>query len=595
MTKHLLAISIGPVQDFIAASRRTADLYAGSQLLVNIAKTIANYIVENKHGTLIFPSKPKEDGPNKILAEITGGDPKSIAEACENVAVEYLRGNEKVPGVWSKVKGKIPKLDEPLANAQIESFLEFYAAWLPWDGDDATYDGVRRNLDRLLAGRKSLRDFKQPSTQAGRPKSPLDPSRDCALEVHGTDSVPFECRTDPLWLKARETLDALSLLKRVLGDKSTVHSTSYMAAEAILPLVRELALQDDQTELRTAINKLDELVRETPAGIDMGDLMFPNRLQEEVESLEEAQKKKNDTRRGEVLQLLKNPNIETWRKLILNVAKHLGHKGSECPPYYAILVADGDGMGALIGELKDIEKHRNFSKALSSFAKEAAAIVQKNSHGHLIYSGGDDVLALLPVNTVLQCAADLAKAFKKTLESDAYVKEAVDKMKNAGKKGGTLSVGIAVVHHMEPLLVSLEQARTTERAAKKEKPAMAIALHTRGGEPLTVVENWQERASIENWQSWVGAFRDELSRGFPYELRRLAREFSGTGLTAQALQAEAKRILKRKKGGIEDKTSESVATVESAIEGVKSPSDLEDLAKKLTIARFLATYPEVKS
>ncbi|MDI9601475.1 MAG: type III-B CRISPR-associated protein Cas10/Cmr2, partial [Acidobacteriota bacterium] len=38
---HLLAISIGPVQDFIAAARKTRDLLNGSELLSTIATAIA--------------------------------------------------------------------------------------------------------------------------------------------------------------------------------------------------------------------------------------------------------------------------------------------------------------------------------------------------------------------------------------------------------------------------------------------------------------------------------------------------------------------------------------------------------------------------
>lgn len=601
MTHHLFAISIGPVQDFIAAARRTADLYAGSQLLVEVAKTIARTIQSNG-GQLIFPAvvnksgKPEiSDGPNKILAEIISGDPKSIAQASRKAALVYLRGNgQGNPGLWGKAKSKIPKLDQTLADAQIENFLEFYAAWLPWDGNASSYEDVRVKLDRLLAGRKALRDFHQPAKVPGRPKSPLDPSRDCALNITGTEPVPVECQTDPLWLKKRETLDALSLLKRVRGNElKEVPSTSLMAARAILPAVKTFANQSNQKELQNALSNMEKLVGRTPAGIDMGDLMFPNRLQEEIETLEEAQEKKNEKRRAEVLQLLKRDEIAEWRKKILEAAKSLGYRGSECPPYYAILIADGDKMGALIGQLEGLEKHRKFSAALSSFAEEAKIIVG-NHNGHLIYSGGDDVLALLPVNRALDCAQKLAEQFKTSLESDSEVCKVLNEMRNEHKKGGTLSVGIAIVHHMDPLLVSLEHARAAEREAKKHKPALAVALHTRGGEPLTVPELWENGPTIAEFRKWIDAFNGELARGFPYELRALSREFKDLGLSQDRLIKEAIRILKRKKGSVEsDETREPLKSWIEAIEQIKTPEGMEEFAKKLVIARFLATY-EVK-
>ena len=38
MTRHLLAVSIGPVQEFIAAARKTRDLWYGSALLSDVAR-----------------------------------------------------------------------------------------------------------------------------------------------------------------------------------------------------------------------------------------------------------------------------------------------------------------------------------------------------------------------------------------------------------------------------------------------------------------------------------------------------------------------------------------------------------------------------
>ncbi|MDM7323637.1 MAG: type III-B CRISPR-associated protein Cas10/Cmr2, partial [Thermus sp.] len=41
---HLLAISLGPVQEFIATARRTRDLYAGSRLLSEAAAEVARFL-----------------------------------------------------------------------------------------------------------------------------------------------------------------------------------------------------------------------------------------------------------------------------------------------------------------------------------------------------------------------------------------------------------------------------------------------------------------------------------------------------------------------------------------------------------------------
>lgn len=41
MPRYLLALSIGPVQEFIAAARRSRDLWFGSYLLSEVSKAAA--------------------------------------------------------------------------------------------------------------------------------------------------------------------------------------------------------------------------------------------------------------------------------------------------------------------------------------------------------------------------------------------------------------------------------------------------------------------------------------------------------------------------------------------------------------------------
>ena len=55
MTAHLLNITIGPVQDFIAAGRRSRDLWYGSHLLSELSRRVAREIA-SRGGKLIFPA-----------------------------------------------------------------------------------------------------------------------------------------------------------------------------------------------------------------------------------------------------------------------------------------------------------------------------------------------------------------------------------------------------------------------------------------------------------------------------------------------------------------------------------------------------------
>jgi CRISPR-associated protein Cmr2 len=540
--KHLLSVSIGPVQEFIAAARKTSDLQAGSSLLVETARRVAKTL--EQQGKLIFPCSADADSiPNKILIELCEGvEPELAAQGAKQAAQAFLKEQ------WERTKRDVPEgcLDQELADEQIERFLEFYAAWVPMNG---CYVEERKLVERLLAGRKALRDFEQPLSRAGRPKSPLDPSRDCVL-TGGRDrelSVPVSCQRPPLSLKPRETLDAISLLKRERGAdiRSKVpFSTSMMAARAYL-----LHTPED------LLLPLKNLAEDLGQGNDFSDLLYPERTADLLEELEKSD--------GEVETY--QARAKEARKAVLN---HL--RKSEFPAYYAVLAADGDRMGKLLSDMKDSQEHRDFSGKLAEFAKEARHVIVGDFHGHCVYTGGDDILALLPVTQALDCARRLASLFNE-------------------KIGATLSVGVAIVHHLENLQVSVERARAAEREAKKQRNSLAVAQHTRGGAPVLVAEKWCDEVFRE-WNDWIRAFSEPpktegasrkkgLSRGFPYELLALAREWT-EGLDQDLLYREAKRILHKKEGSQKPELPERLKA--------KGRAEWEMFARKLVIARFIA-------
>jgi len=474
---HLLSISIGPVQDFIAAARRTADLYAGSQILQKLSKAVAEYLHQNG-AKLIFPADKDADGANKILAEVEG-EPKALAEGAQKAA------QEKLERLWQDTVKELSGEHRSLINLerareQLGSLLEFYAAWVPFDGSN--YSGKRLAVERLLAGRKALRDF-APTWQNddGVPKSPLDPSRAAVIDPRRWAEASVRLPDGsyrPLRIKPTEHLDAISLLKRCYGalNSEVVVDTRTMARRA----------KDPQASPEDRWGEDDD---HTP----------------------------------------------------------------EPQPYFAILVADGDRMGELIARQDDPEAHRQLSRTLDEFARKAQQIV-RNHHGFMVYSGGDDVLAFLAVNQAIACTQELSEAFRYQVR-------------------GTLSAGIAVVHYREPLSISLQNAREAEKAAKNGgRNALAVALHTRGGVPTTVVRRWDNLRWLELLQSFA---QGDLTQGLAYELRELGRAWQQE-MNVAYLQAEAERILNRK-----ERKSLRLPLFESR-------QDLLTYADQLVIARFLS-------
>ena len=104
MSAYLLQVAVGPVQGFIAAARRTRDLWCGSLILSEVAKAAARNMSVSG-ALLIFPALGKGDRKlepyseddqitefnvaNIILAEVPeniGWSPEHIAEEAKKAA-----------------------------------------------------------------------------------------------------------------------------------------------------------------------------------------------------------------------------------------------------------------------------------------------------------------------------------------------------------------------------------------------------------------------------------------------------------------------------------------------------------------------------
>ncbi len=173
---HLLAISLGPVQELISAARRTRDLWFGSHLLSEVSRAVAKKVEED--GRLIFPASSTADNvANVILAELNAADPKTVAlKAKEAANACWLSFAEEA---WREASGVI---QSDIWNDQVGDVIEFYAAWVARSTD---YLRDRAFLMRLLAGRKNCRDFLPAKGRAGVPKSSLDGQRESVPEAAG--------------------------------------------------------------------------------------------------------------------------------------------------------------------------------------------------------------------------------------------------------------------------------------------------------------------------------------------------------------------------------------------------------------------------
>ena len=492
MTEHLLAIHIGPVQEFIAAARRTADLWAGSQLLLEVVGAAAATFDDADR---IFPRNPEGGGANRILTFVSD-DPAAALHKAQTAARNHLIQS------WRTYTARLNEaqrqaLDLERGDRQIRDFLTVMGAWVPV-ASRAEYGTARERVELLLRGRKATRDFTPAAgDDQGLPKSPLDPSLPTIRrrgKEHGQALA-----TRPLFLKNTESLDAVSLLKRIKGvtEGDKVLSTRALAQRA-----------------------------KDPKATD------------------------SPTREGD-------------------------RDDDATPPdhaYFAILVADGDRMGQLLGRLATgadgVREHHSIGDRLDRFATTARQRLR--SSGQPVYCGGDDVMAFLPVTTALAVTQELAQDFRTTLNDES-----------------TLSAGIAVVHYKEPLSTGLARARRAEQEAKRLRDAVCVAIHTRGGFPRSITRRWAE-LRLDDWQRHFA--EDHLPAGLPYELHQLAIDWP-SGLPATALVGEAERVINRKIERTQDSNDAKTTLIQFIAESLttEEPAQaLTQIAEELTMARFLA-------
>lgn len=252
--------------------------------------------------------------------------------------------------------------------------------------------------------------------------------------------------------------------------------------------------------------------------------------------------------------------------------------------YFAILQMDGDNMGTYFtGD--DPDKYSEVSERLAVFSKEKVPKIIKKHKGMLVYSGGDDVLAFLPVNRVLDAAYELRREFasEQVLGKDA-----------------TISGGIMVAHKEHPLHFLLRDVRELEDKAKSyryeengvvyEKDALAICVKTRGGETSTSVIPWhvQDIHSTEVLSDLKSCFEAELSKRFIYQFNETFSPLvidDQTYIDARLVKTEFTRIMNRstlKKDNKLSFTKEKIDQLFSLYERQRSLQHFMQLMKMLT-------------
>jgi CRISPR-associated protein Cmr2 len=594
---HVLIVTLGPIQDFIAAARRTRDLWFGSWLLSELSKATARAMAEECGlENLVFPGtlRPNElrgesdtSVANKIVIRVPDGlEPMSVAKWGE----AGMRSRLKF--ICDEAFGRIaaPYFDRPTAENQVSDLIEY--AWVSaLESGPQGYSEARRKAEALLSMRKNTRLWDQVKWGKDVPKSSIDGERESVLHEDLFDKVGKAGGLTPQQVRTRygvgraERMCGVGLLKRHGKRETSRHahrflSTGHLAAWPLYERARESSGADLQrawtrylsileaSEIDLKDLKVFQENRESqvPFGPYDGSLLFEGRLPDLFEEMLDTDKRQK--------------GIVDARVALSEVLKELGL--STPLQYYAILLADGDHMGEAIKRQDTFESHQSLSRGLDKFAQEAIKVVEKKHHGELVYSGGDDVLAFVPLHRAVDCARDLADEFSKQLSGFPI---------DDANKSPTLSVGIGISHFMDPLRSALNLARKAESLAKMERDSLAVIVDKRSGPPVEIKGVWGDLD--ERLNAYVTMHRNDwVPDGAAYELRELGRLLDKADEVERAsllklVRSEAERILRRKQPqhGAQKELAEDV--LDRLVADVQK-LELKEVVDSLIVARLLA-------
>lgn len=483
MASFLLKLQLGPVQDFIAAARSTRDLWSGSYLLSWLMAAGIREL-QNKNGTLIYPNP--EGQPLLKLPKLPDSHEGLLTPNLPNLFVAKLEsvGGESAVEVIKAVESAIRKEWRDIADSVWRQVVELKIV------DEKKKGAFDCTVDNHLAIAWQVTPLTDDNYNEGYKNNGwhLDAVRQTRVfEAQNKGRWWSGVEKDSLTGKEESLCGGTDFQKRMGKRNGEIYSlfkhSDEVGAITLIKRIWHITWLSDRQKIKSRSKQFK--IRSIPAIASRTD-----KLDDDSDKSETGDENK----------------------------------------YFAAIAFDGDQIGKWVSGEKlkkeDLEDphtdlevhHKNFSATLSEFAlKSARKVVEdpisegsKIPLGQLIYSGGDDVVCLVPADAALETAAKLREEFCTA---------------TTGIKGGDgshpdASAGIAIGHVHAPLQDMIQAAQQAEKRAKKVigRPAFSVRLMKRSGEISDWGSKWESHG-IDLYKKIVSLMQaDKLSSRFPHRV-----------------------------------------------------------------------------
>jgi CRISPR-associated protein Cmr2 len=463
-----LEFSIAPVQSFVGQARRTRDYWAGSYLLSFLTAHAMRGVSGDQPDLIRFPHI-KEDllwqAVNGRLSQapLVASLPNRFTAECEDPAAAGRKGEEALQEAWRKIADAVwGKVREILRDEFSSRLPELSRMELP-----DTWKNQLFNLWEVYwvdEGPDASADWGAGMERRKNWRKPLPWEEQGEMcTVCGERVVAFgaglsRAEVRRLWHEGEHSIRKIldQMWNLVLEDNDRERLCSVCLVKRVFPYIAKTALGWD----------LDPKQIYTPTTHEF--------------------------------------------------AKQLGTnaQGEPVNPYYAVLLMDGDKLGQNLREHRD--RRGSISEAITAFSRDVPGIVEGCS-GRVVYAGGDDVLAFLPLHTALCCAAKLRKVF-----INRQVEHGLGKLKI------TISAAILMVHMMSPMQPILRTAhRLLDEVAKDGvgRDAFVLQIQKRSGPSLTIAKPWHSKHCPDEHPDWLIAMKGLSGKVFQAETETYSRKF----------------------------------------------------------------------
>jgi CRISPR-associated protein Cmr2 len=439
--KTRLHFTFGPVQSFVTQVRRTRDLYAGSFLLSHLALKA----MQGADGKIILPDASlgkladttnvkNAIAPNRFIAEFDDSDTAAKAGSLAGEALinEWQRIAEVV---WTRFLDPVATRDSytrGIWDRQIANFWEI--AWAVGDKMETdlldrrkNWHTLRTNIEggdhcTLMGQWQELSGFirsKQRSEQAAFWKAVRDQGKVKRLD-----------------LEEDERLCAIAFVKRFYPSMRPELDMQNWPSTVSIAAVPWLRLIKDKPDVHAAAKTYAELVDNEP-GARVSNFRRIAALENFSAAAGEFAKLSGNFLNHTALQNESGTpltdNGKHRRKLLLEKLGELEKAtGEHAGNFYALLLVDGDGMGALIRE----HTAEAVTPCLTKFASEVPKKIEDEKHsGICIYAGGDDLLAMLPLDHALDTVTAVRELYVRSFGL------------GENKIAATISAGLVFAHY----------------------------------------------------------------------------------------------------------------------------------------------------